>query len=134
MSNELQEEIQERILRALRNLSIDCPECESMEDFQYQCGTCGGSNGSSQINVLRYLRENPDIIKKDDDKIPNNFIFDGVLYRKDFDGLFHLYPVGAEFKKENSVGDCSIGEAEQLLNSKFKKEIFYCTDDVTKKI
>lgn len=30
-------------------LYIDCPECECMEDDQYQCGTCDGQGGDGYI-------------------------------------------------------------------------------------
>ena len=63
--NDLQTEIRERVLTALSRLTVDCPECESMYDDQYQCGSCGAGSGNGKISVMDYLKENTGF--KDDD-------------------------------------------------------------------
>ncbi len=49
--------IRNEILDRIASLRIDCPECETIryDDEQYQCGTCGSSNG--KLNVLNWLKE-----------------------------------------------------------------------------
>lgn len=41
------------IIDRISSLTIDCPECENMDDEQYQCGTCGGG---SRISVLDWMK------------------------------------------------------------------------------
>ena len=62
-------------------------------------------------------------------------IIDGILYVKDFDGLYHGYIVGNEIKRENSISMLSINQFEKLITeSKFTKPIWYCTNNVNKKL
>lgn len=53
-------EIEEEILEKIKDLLVECPECESIEDDEYTCTTCW-SNG--QINVFKYLKENKGLLK-----------------------------------------------------------------------
>lgn len=50
----------EYIIAEIKELYIDCPECESIEDVQYQCTTCW-ANG--RLNVFNFLKDHIDIIK-----------------------------------------------------------------------
>ena len=43
---------------ALEHLTVDCPECESMEDDQYTCTTCWSEGGNGKIRVPEFLKEN----------------------------------------------------------------------------
>ena len=46
----------EEILKRIKLLEIDCPECESIfDDEQYYCSTCGCEGGLGRINVYRHL-------------------------------------------------------------------------------
>lgn len=55
------------IIDRIKELTIECPECESMwSDEQYQCGTCGGAGAGNYINVYEWLKENPESICKKD--------------------------------------------------------------------
>lgn len=56
------------IISRLSNLTIDCPECETIihSDEQYQCGTCGGG---SKIYVLDWLRKQSKQISLDEKAI-----------------------------------------------------------------
>jgi hypothetical protein len=49
------EEIIDRINSTLRDLTIDCPECEGMEDDQYTCTTCWCEGGDGKIRVSEYI-------------------------------------------------------------------------------
>lgn len=49
--------MEEEVLNEIKSLYVDCPECEYMEDDQYQCGTCGCAGGNGRINVYRYIIE-----------------------------------------------------------------------------
>ena len=62
-------------------------------------------------------------------------IIDGILYVKDFDGHYSGYIVGNEIKPENCISKISMSEFEKLvINSKFSKPIWYCTNNVNKKL
>jgi len=52
MDNFLEEEIRDR----LENTYIDCPECESIEDDQYQCTTCWCSGGNGRLSVIKAIK------------------------------------------------------------------------------
>jgi hypothetical protein len=47
----------EEILKRIKLLEIDCPECESVEDYQYYCTTCGREGGQGRINVYSLLTQ-----------------------------------------------------------------------------
>lgn len=49
--------IDEEIMHRLKELDIDCPECDHMEDEQYYCTTCGCEGGHGIINVYDYFEE-----------------------------------------------------------------------------
>lgn len=55
MGNNLEEEIENRIRSAIRDITIDCPDCEYMEDEQYTCTTCWHEGGNGTINITEYL-------------------------------------------------------------------------------
>lgn len=53
------EDIDEETLDKIKNLEVDCPECESMfSDDQYTCTTCWCEGGGGKINVFEYLKDN----------------------------------------------------------------------------
>lgn len=45
------------IIDRIGDLTINCPECENIDDEQYQCGTCGCGGGQGTINVLQWVKE-----------------------------------------------------------------------------
>jgi hypothetical protein len=51
----VKEEIIDRINSTLRDLTIDCPECEGMEDDQYTCTTCWCEGGDGKIRISEYI-------------------------------------------------------------------------------
>jgi len=58
------ETIKDIILTKIKNIEIDCPECESMsDDDQYTCTTCWSEGGYGKINVFDWLKENPEVFK-----------------------------------------------------------------------
>ncbi len=67
---------------------------------------------------------------------PLSFIFNGILWYKEFDGVYHGYIVGNELKPENSIDKVlQIADARRIIKeSKFKKHIIYCTNNVNKKL
>lgn len=92
---------------------------------------------SDDMNLSIWFNGKPLNYNDDTEKdkaLPNDFICDGMLYRKYFDGLFHIYNVGVVFDKINSIGYCTIDKAKELFDSKFKKQIFYCANETNKKL
>ena len=62
-------------------------------------------------------------------------IIDGILYVKDFDGYYSGYIVGNEIKPENCISKISMSKFEKsVINSKFSEPIWYCTNNVNKKL
>jgi DNA-directed RNA polymerase subunit RPC12/RpoP len=56
--------MQEEILREIKSLYIDCPECTGFtDDEQYTCTTCWCQGGDGRINVFDYIKEHPDVLK-----------------------------------------------------------------------
>jgi hypothetical protein len=51
----LEEEIRNRVLRAISDVQIDCPDCESMDDDQYTCTTCWCEGGNGRLYVNKFL-------------------------------------------------------------------------------
>ncbi len=51
----LQEEIRNRVSNAIRDLRIDCPECENMDDDQYTCTTCWCEGGNGTLSVSEFV-------------------------------------------------------------------------------
>jgi hypothetical protein len=54
--NEIEREILDRIEVVIRDLTIDCPECEYMEDDQYTCTTCWCEGGNGKLRVSDYIK------------------------------------------------------------------------------
>lgn len=48
--------VRNEIIDRISNLTVDCPECESIihSDEQYQCGTCGGGG---VIFVMSWIKD-----------------------------------------------------------------------------
>ena len=55
MGNTLEEEIHSRVSNALVGISIECPDCEYMEDEQYTCTTCWCEGGNGRLNISKYI-------------------------------------------------------------------------------
>ena len=91
---------------------------------------------NNTINVSEWF----EVVQYDTESLPNDFIIEGMLYTKEFDGMFHLrIPGTSRFKcdgtRQDGIQRISIREAEILLNeAKFKKHILWCTNDVNKKV
>lgn len=49
--------ISEICLEALKTLTVPCPECEYIDDEDYQCGMC---DGSEEFNVVDFIIKNRD--------------------------------------------------------------------------
>ena len=64
---------------------------------------------------------------------PSEFIREGILYLKQLDGCWHKFLLGSEIKPENSIGKV-IDVKNLIKDSKYKKEILYCTNDIKKKL
>jgi len=49
----------EQILREIidSNLFVNCPECETIDDNQYQCTTCGEGGGYGRVSVTEFVKE-----------------------------------------------------------------------------
>ena len=59
-------EIQQEILETVRRLKIDCPACASIgDDDQYTCTTCWNEGGNGKIDVLAWVAENWESIRKE---------------------------------------------------------------------
>jgi hypothetical protein len=55
--------IKGEVLDRIKDLYIECPECESMySDDQYTCTTCWYEGGGGRLNVYQYLKENTNLI------------------------------------------------------------------------
>jgi len=51
--------IKDEILVSIKELKIDCPDCENMyDDDQYTCTTCWCEGGGGKINVVEWLKDN----------------------------------------------------------------------------
>lgn len=56
-------ETHKEIVDQIKQLYVDCPECEYMfSDSQYTCATCWCEGGGGQINVLQWLKEHKDYL------------------------------------------------------------------------
>jgi hypothetical protein len=56
--------VKEEILREIKSLYIDCPECTGfIDDEQYTCTTCWCQGGDGRINVFDYIKEHSDVLK-----------------------------------------------------------------------
>lgn len=49
-------ELQDEILSEIKNIEIDCPECQNMEDDQYTCTTCWCEGGNGRINIFDWIK------------------------------------------------------------------------------
>jgi len=49
----------DQILREIidTNLFVNCPECETIDDNQYQCTTCGEGGGYGRVSVTEFVQE-----------------------------------------------------------------------------
>lgn len=56
------------IMRDIKNLYIDCPDCKYMDDDQYTCTTCWCQGGNGRINVINWLNERKYLTNKIYDK------------------------------------------------------------------
>jgi hypothetical protein len=55
--------IEQEILNNIKNIEINCPDCEYMSsDEQYTCTTCWCEGGDGKINVFQYITENKEIL------------------------------------------------------------------------
>ncbi len=45
------------IVESIKDLSIDCPDCQWVEDDQYCCTTCWCQGGYGKINIVNYLKD-----------------------------------------------------------------------------
>lgn len=64
---------------------------------------------------------------------PLVFIHEGIIYSKQIDGYWHKFLVGSEISPQNSIGKES-NVRPLIENAKYRKEIMYCTNKVTKKL
>lgn len=52
------------ILERIKELEIDCPDCEDLDmDDQYTCVTCWCEGGNGRLNVMDYLKEKPYLLE-----------------------------------------------------------------------
>lgn len=57
--------LQEEILRNIKSVYVDCPDCESVyDDEQYTCTTCWCEGGHGKINVFEWLKNHPEVLTK----------------------------------------------------------------------
>lgn len=57
--------ITREIVRDIKYLEIDCPDCKYMyDDDQYTCTTCWCEGGNGKNNVFSWLRDHPEILKE----------------------------------------------------------------------
>jgi hypothetical protein len=54
--------IDKEIVDRVADLYIDCPACEFIEDPQYTCMYCWNTGGNGRLNVLEFLRDNPQLL------------------------------------------------------------------------
>jgi len=67
--------------------------------------------------------------------IPLDFICDGIIYHRAFDGFYLMFNVGAQVIPENSIGSIAVHSAETLFKSRqFSRLVPYCTNDSKKAI
>ena len=64
---------------------------------------------------------------------PLEFIHEGLLYVKQMDGYWHKFLLGSEIKPENSLGKEHVVQ-NMIKDSKYRKNIIYCTNNVNKKL
>lgn len=51
-------DMDELVLEEIEELTVNCPECEFMDDDQYTCTTCWCQGGQGKINVLNWVLDN----------------------------------------------------------------------------
>jgi hypothetical protein len=86
---------------------------------------------NNTINVGEWFK----VIQYHTESLPLQFIYEGILYVKQYDGTFHKFVSGACLKKCNSIGICTIHEATLILqNAKYHKHILYITEHIDKKL
>lgn len=55
---------EEEIIREIKHLEIDCPDCIWMEDEQYTCTTCWYEGGNGRINVYEWLSKHKEQLQE----------------------------------------------------------------------
>jgi len=68
--------------------------------------------------------------------LPLSFIYEGLYYTKEMDGLFHIWTNPAQRAlREDAIYKILPKQVEQILkNAQYKQEILYCTNYVNKKL
>lgn len=60
------EELKKEILDRIKELRIDCPDCEYVySDDQYTCAICWCEGGQGKLNAFDYLKDHKELL---DDK------------------------------------------------------------------
>lgn len=47
----------QEVLEEIKDLNIDCPDCQWVEDEQYTCTTCWCQGGNGRINIVEFLKD-----------------------------------------------------------------------------
>lgn len=69
------------------------------------------------------------------DELPVDLIIEGVIYRKQLDGFYHGFLPGAEFKPGDGITKMTIEQIRNRFeNCAFKNFVWYCTDNVNRKL
>lgn len=54
------------IASTIHYITIDCPACAGLtDDEQYFCPVCNCNGGDGIINVVDYIKNNPEILKEE---------------------------------------------------------------------
>tara|TARA_R110002126_G_scaffold89764_2_gene214308 strand:- start:794 stop:973 length:180 start_codon:yes stop_codon:yes gene_type:complete len=53
---------EDEILEQLKEATIECPECQHIEDEQYTCTTCWSQGGNGRLSVFEYLKEHRSLL------------------------------------------------------------------------
>ena len=57
--------VNQEILSQIKNLEIDCPDCEYIySDEQYMCTMCWCEGGQGKINLFNFLIDNPEYMEE----------------------------------------------------------------------
>lgn len=68
-------------------------------------------------------------------KVPIEFIFNGLVYIKLLDGLYHIFMPGAPLNGDYSIRCITIHDAEKIFSrAKHRKLVWYCTDNIVRKL
>lgn len=67
--------------------------------------------------------------------LPMEFIYDGLIYIKQFNGMYHAWAVDYPRTKENCLKHITFDQAEHIItNSSYISTILYLTDKVELKL